>query len=346
MKRVLTAMLIAGVMMCSGCKKAENKAVITVDNVPITKEEIVEIVDKQLSSPFLANIDKESKDFKVMRLVATDKAINELIVKKILLAEIAKRNITVSQEELAKYKENLIREIGGEDNLKQLLAKNNLDENEFNSLIANEIQITKLIDTLSPVKVSDNDVKNFYKENKAAKFTYPDTVRASHILIKDKAKAETVLKQAKAPKADFAALAKQYSEDPGSAAKGGDLGFFTKEQMVPEFSKAAFSLKPDTVSDLVKSEYGYHIIKVVDRKKAGVMPLKEVQNEIKKFLEDEKKVEVLQKFVESKKAQTEIQYIDEKYSPDGLKKAMQELSKEMPVAPQPTNLPAPQEEAK
>ena len=344
MKRVLTAMLIAGVMMCSGCKKAENKAVITVDNVPITKQEINEIVDKQLSSPFLANIDKESKEFKVMRIVATDKAINELIVKKLLMAEIAKRNITVSQEELNTYKENLVKEIGGEENLKQLLAKNNLDENEFNSLIANEIQITKLIGTLSVIKVSDSDVKNFYKENKASKFTYPDTVRASHILIKDKAKAEDVLKQAKAPKADFAALAKQYSEDPGSAAKGGDLGFFTKEQMVPEFSKAAFSLKPDTVSDLVKSEYGYHIIKVVDRKKAGVMPLKEVQNEIKKFLEDEKKVEVLQKFIEGQKAQVKIEYIDDAFKPETLKKELKELGEDVPVAPQPTALPKTEED--
>ena len=344
MKRVLTAMLIAGVMMCSGCKKAENKAVITVDNVPITKQEINEIVDKQLSSPFLANIDKESKEFKVMRIVATDKAINELIVKKLLMAEIAKRNITVSQEELNTYKENLVKEIGGEENLKQLLAKNNLDENEFDSLIANEIQITKLIGTLSVIKVSDSDVKNFYKENKASKFTYPDTVRASHILIKDKAKAEDVLKMAKAPKADFAALAKQYSEDPGSAAKGGDLGFFTKEQMVPEFSKAAFSLKPDTVSDLVKSEYGYHIIKVVDRKKAGVMPLKEVQNEIKKFLEDEKKVEVLQKFIEGQKAQVKIEYIDDAFKPETLKKELKELGEDVPVAPQPTALPKTEED--
>lgn len=346
MKRVLTIMLIAGMMMFSGCKKAENKAVIMVGNTAITKQEINEVIDKQMQSPFLAQIDKKSNEYKIMELAATDKAVNELIVKKMLLDEIIKRNITVSQEDLAKYKENLLNEIGGEENLKEVLAKNNIDEDEFNSLLENDIQISKLIASISPVNVSDAEVKKFYNENKASKFTYPDSVKASHILIKDKAKAEEVLKKAKEPKADFAALAKQYSEDPGSAQNGGDLGFFTKDQMVKPFADAAFSMKPDTVSGLVQSEFGYHIIKVTDRKKAGITPYDEVKNTLKKFLEDEKKVEVLQKFVESKKAQTEIQYIDEKYSPDGLKKAMQELSKEMPVAPQPTNLPAPQEEAK
>ncbi len=344
MKRVLTVMLIAGMMMFSGCKKADNKAIVMVGDSAITKQEVNEIIDKQMKSPFLAQLDKKSNEYKIMQLAATDKAINELIVKKMLLDEIAKRNITVSQEDLEKYKENLLNEIGGEENLKKVLEQNQVDENEFNSLLENDIQITKLIASISPVIVTDAEVKKFYNENKASKFTYPDTVKASHILIKDKAKAEEVLKKAKAEKANFAELAKQYSEDTGSAQKGGDLGFFTREEMVKPFSDAAFSMKPDTVSNLVQTEFGYHIIKVTDRKKAGITPYDEVKNTLKKYLEDEKKVEVLQKFIESKKSQTEIKYVDENYSPEGIKKAMQELSKDMPVAPQPTDLPAPKEE--
>ena len=346
MKRVLTAMLIAGVMMFSGCKKADNKAVIMVGNNEITKQEINDIVNKQLSSPFLAQIDKKSKEYKIMQLAATDKAVNELIVKKMLFDEIAKRNITVSKEDLDKYKDNLIKEIGGEENLQQVLTKNNLTETEFNSLVENDIQVSKLIASISPINVTEAEIKKFYNDNKASKFTYPDTVKASHILIKDKAQAEEVLKMAKAENADFAALAKKYSEDPGSAQNGGDLGFFTKDQMVEPFAKAAFSMKPDTVSDLVKTEFGYHIIKVTDRKKAGITPFDEVKSTLKKYLEDEKKVEVLQKFIESKKAQTEIKYLDETYSPEGIKKAMQEISVDTPVAPQPTGMPTPQDEAK
>lgn len=346
MKRILTIMLIAMTMMFSGCKKADNAVVIMVGDSAITKQEINEIINKQMQSPFLAQIDKKSNEYKIMKLAATDKAVNELIVKKMLLDEIAKRNITVSQEDLEKYKENLLKEIGGEENLKEVLAKNNINENEFNSLLENDIQVSKLIASISPVKISDAEVKKFYNENKTSKFTYPDSVKASHILIKDKAKAEEVLKKAKEEKADFAELAKQYSEDPGSAQKGGDLGFFTKDEMVKPFADAAFSMKPDTVSNLVQTEFGYHIIKVTDRKKAGITPYDEIKNTLKKYLEDEKKVEILQKFVESKKAQTKIEYLDENYSPEGIKTAMQELSKEMPIAPQPTNLPAPKDEAK
>ena len=344
MKRVLTLMLVASMMMFSGCKKTDNKAVIMVGDNAITKQEINEIVDKQLQSPFLAQLDKKSNEFKIMRFAAVDKAVNELIVKKMLLDEIAKRNITVSKEDLDKYKENLLKEIGGEENLKKVLEQNQVSENDFNSLMENDIQITKLIASISPVIVTDAETKKFYNENKASKFTYPDTVKASHILIKDKAKAEEVLKKAKAEKANFAELAKQYSEDTGSAQKGGDLGFFTKDEMVKPFADAAFSMKPDTVSNLVQSEFGYHIIKVTDRKKAGITPYDEVKNTLKKYLEDEKKVEVLQKFIESKKSQTKIDYVDKEYDPENIKKAMQELSKDMPIAPQPTDLPAPKEE--
>ena len=340
MKRVLMTLLMTVIIMSSGCKKAQETVIITVNDSPIMKQEVDEIIAKQMSSPFLAQLDKNSDEAKLIMLVAKDKAVNELIVKKIINNEIAKRNITVSNEELDKYKADMIEQIGGEENLQKILEQNKMSENDFNSMVANDIQISKLIDTISPVKVLDADVKKFYAENKASKFTYPDSVRASHILIKDKAKAQEVLAKAKAENADFAALAKQYSEDTGSAQKGGDLGFFSKDEMVKPFADAAFSLKPDTVSDLVESEFGYHIIKVVDRKKAGVMPFDEVKNEIKKYLEDEKKVQALQKFIEGQKSQIKVIYVDESYDPENIKKEVQQYSAKDAIAPQPTEIPA------
>jgi len=340
MKRVLMAMLIAGIMMTAGCKKIGNdKAAILVNGQPITVQELQESVDKQLSSPFLAQFDKKSDDYQLLVLMAKDKAVNELIVKKIIEGEIIKRGITVSEDDLKEYKEKMIAQVGGEANFKEALAKNNLNENEFNEMVANEIQVSRLINAISPVSVLDSDVKKFYDENKASKFAHPDMVRASHILLKDKAKAEEVLAKAKEEKADFAALAKQYSEDPGSGKNGGDLGFFAREDMVKPFSDAAFKLKPDTVSDLVKSEFGYHIIKVTDRKKASVTPYDEVKSEIKKYLEDEKKVGVLQKFIDGQKSLVKIEYKDPRYNPDNIKKDVQKYSKQQEIAPQPTALP-------
>ena len=112
-------------------------------------------------------------------------------------------------------------------------------------------------------------------------------MRASHILLKTegkddaavKAKAEDMLKQAKAG-ADFAALAKKYSEDEGTAKNGGDLDFFGRGRMVPEFDTAAFAMEPGQISDLVKTQFGYHIIKVTDKKPATTKALAEVQQQM------------------------------------------------------------------
>ena len=134
---------------------------------------------------------------------------------------------------------------------------------------------------LSKVKVTDKDVEEYYK-NHPKEFEKPETVKARHILIGFKGdmtedqkkelrkKAEDVLKKAKGGD-DFAQLASEYSDDPGSKTKGGELGYFPKGNMVPEFENAAFNLKPGEISNVIETPYGYHIIKVED-KKAGEMP--------------------------------------------------------------------------
>jgi peptidyl-prolyl cis-trans isomerase D len=137
------------------------------------------------------------------------------------------------------------------------------------------------------VNVPPADVERAYNEN-IEQYTTPEQVRASHILLKTdgkddaavKARAEDVLRQAKAPGADFAALAKKYSEDESNAKNGGDLDFFGKGRMVPEFDRVAFSMEPGQISDLVKTEYGYHIIKLTDKKAGGTKKLDEVRQQI------------------------------------------------------------------
>lgn len=146
------------------------------------------------------------------------------------------------------------------------------------------LEVEKVRDT---VQVPDADVQAFYDQNKA-QYTTEGRVRASHILLKTegkddaavKAKAEGLLTQAKAPGADFAALAKANSEDEGSAVNGGDLNYFGKGQMVAEFEQAAFALKAGEVSDVVKTPFGYHIIKVIDSQPETTRPLADVKSEI------------------------------------------------------------------
>lgn len=139
----------------------------------------------------------------------------------------------------------------------------------------------------SGLTVTDADVQDFYTKN-IAQYTTPAQVRASHILFqtsgKDEAtvrtQAEAVLAQARAPGADFAALARQHSEDASNKDLGGDLNYFGRGRMVPEFEAAAFSMKPGDISTLVKTQFGFHIIKLVDAQPEVVRPMAEVREEI------------------------------------------------------------------
>jgi peptidyl-prolyl cis-trans isomerase D len=147
------------------------------------------------------------------------------------------------------------------------------------------------------MSVTQAEVEKQYRDNMAT-YSTPEQVRASHILLKTKsdgsddaavkAKAEGILKQAKAPGADFAELAKKYSEDDTNAKNGGDLDFFGRGRMMKEFEDAAWALKPGQISDLVKTSYGYHIIKLTDHKAAAQRTLAEVRPQLEDQLKYEK----------------------------------------------------------
>ena len=207
-----------------------------------------------------------------------------------------------------------------------------------------------------------------------AKFKEPEKVRASHILIsanpaeieemitsdsknKDltpeqikakvdeemtakKAKAEELLNKVKANVNDFAKLAQENSEDTGSASKGGDLGFFKKQDMVEEFSKAAFALRPNTVKDvttpalsknLVKTKFGYHIILVTDRMEPVQYSLENVKTKIQSQLTYEKQMKLIDNLIESLKKNAQIEYLNEDYNPETIKKQIEELQKKFEI---------------
>src|SRR5215467_1043174 len=136
------------------------------------------------------------------------------------------------------------------------------------------------------VKVPEGDVRRAYDDN-IDQYSTPEQIRASHILLKTegkddaavKAKAEDILKQAKSG-ADFGELAKKYSEDDSNAKNGGDLDYFTRGKMVPEFDTVAFSLQPGQISDVVKSPFGYHVIKVTDKKAGTRRTLAEMRQQL------------------------------------------------------------------
>jgi peptidyl-prolyl cis-trans isomerase D len=161
------------------------------------------------------------------------------------------------------------------------------------------------------ITVPEAEIEAFYKQN-LSQYQTPAQIRASHILFKlegkdeaaVKAKAEEVLKMAKAPGADFAALAKKYSEDESNSQNGGDLDYFGRGRMVAEFEQAAFAMKAGEISNApVKTAFGYHIIKMVDNKPEQTRALSEVRTEIEDQLKWQKAQAEAEKIAKSLEAQ-------------------------------------------
>jgi peptidyl-prolyl cis-trans isomerase C len=198
------------------------------------------------------------------------------------------------------------------------LRENGISENDLKEYARKEIYINNLIETqiASKVSVSDDEVKKFYDEN-PEKFKIPESVRASHILIgadakttdadkkKAKEKAEVVLNKVKGGE-DFAAAAKENSTCP-SSAQGGDLGFFTKGQMVPAFESVAFTLKPGEISDVVETQYGYHIIKVIEKQPAKSVTYDEAKKKIQDFLRGQKIRQDITAYVEKLRKEGKVE---------------------------------------
>ena len=171
----------------------------------------------------------------------------------------------------------------------------------------------------SKVAVKPEAVTDFYQKNQD-KFQQGPRVRASHILIgipqnadaatkqQARAKADALLKDLKSGK-DFAATAKANSQDPGSAPNGGDLGYFEQGQMVPPFEQAAFALKPGEMSEVVESQFGYHIIKVADRQDSRVVPLDEAKGQIEEFLSQQNRHAQTELFVNALRAKAKIEIL-------------------------------------
>lgn len=347
-KLLITAMLSA--LLLTGCGFKNKDVIITVNNEPITQAQFDDAF-KALTNDKLK--DKESS----MYLIIKDRVVNDLVVRKLLEQEIEKRKITVTPEEEEKAFQDLVERYGSKERLQEALKKGGISNEKFKKDLSAELKIRKLINMLGKVEVSDSDVKKFYKEN-PDKFKTPERVRASHILIsanpkeieaflltdKDnknlskeeldkkvqeeiasqKAKAQEILAEVKKNPKGFEQYAKKYSEDVASGQKGGDLGFFAYEDMVEPFSKTAFSLKPNKVSDLVQSDYGFHIIMVKDRAKAGKITFDKAKEDIKQYLYVEKQVKLLESLITTLKNNAKIEFVNPEYKPEKIEKDIKE----------------------
>lgn len=173
-----------------------------------------------------------------------------------------------------------------------------------------ELYLNKKLEAAS--QMSDADLKAFYEQNKE-RFKTGEQIKASHILVKTEKEAQDVLNQLKSG-AKFEDVAKKSSVD-SSAAKGGDLGWFGAGNMVPAFEKAAMALKEGETSGIVKSDFGFHIIKLTGKRPAGIRPFEEVKEQIKAAVMPSKQQEVFQKVKEELRKGAKVTIKDESFNP-------------------------------
>lgn len=364
LKLFATLIAASATMMICGC--TNHNALVTVNGDAITKAQYEKAFDMIAGNSMFAQmgIDVKKDPNSFLHMMIKERVMNELIVKKLLDQEINKRHIKVSKEDMDKQLKVIIDKVGSKEKFNELLKQNGVSTAQFKKDLSDEVKIQKLVDTLAVVSISDNDAKKFYNEN-SDKFKNPDRVRASHILVSAnteelkakltasdegkkltdeqinaqvqkqmaelKAKANKLLAEVKKDPKSFAKIAKENSDDIQSGKQGGDLGFFGKEEMVEPFSKAAFSMKPNTVSDIVETPYGYHIILVTDRQKAGLEPFDNVKDDIKEFLTNQEKVKVLQQFIDMLKNKAKIEYNDASFDPKNIQKVLKEQAKNNPA---------------
>ncbi len=214
-------------------------------------------------------------------------------------------NITVAKEEVAAQIAKIKSQFPSEEVFKNEMQKSGLTIEQFTANLTRSMRQQKWMQSQVQGKdtVTEDDAKKFYDGNKK-EFTNPDLVRASHILFRtpenatpaqlkdaeNKAKAAIVRANKGEP---FDQLAGQLSEEPGAKERGGDLGYFPKDKMVPEFAEAAFAQKPGSVSATpVKTKFGFHVIKVTDKKPAGTATFEEAKQQILQFLQAQKRREI------------------------------------------------------
>lgn len=247
------------------------------------------------------------------RLIDYKQRILDNLINQKLIEQAAKdKRIEVSDEEIDKQLKALRGGFKDDEQFQAALKSANMTLDGLKKQIREQLLTTKIIESLAKdIKVTEDEMRSYYEKNKA-QFEQKAAKRISHILFKpeDKKKAEQVLSRLRAG-GDFAALAKEHSVDPQSAGKGGDLGWQTRPP-VPEIEKALDTLGKGETSGLIKTSFGWHIVRVTDTRKAQQQTFEQVKEQIKQILVQQKRADAYQKFIEElrKKAKIEI-LIDE-----------------------------------
>ena len=296
----------------------EAKAIaVTVNGIDILESEVEKLVRPQLDAMAKQNRQLPPNVAGQFRRHAMEQLIRE----RLLDGKIEQAKIVITDEEVMSQIEEIVSAQGlSLVEFVQTVERNGHGIEEVKQDLRKRLARNKFMQTqwAGKINVTEDEAKKFYDEN-PKKFDVPELVRVSHILItsepggdpneakaKAKAKTQDLLEQIR-DGADLAELAKIHSVCP-SAPNGGDLNFFPRGEATPAFDKVAFELEVGQISDVVETEYGFHIIKATDRKDPGVITFEQAREKIIEQLTDEKQSEFTDEYLKKLKAEAEIVY--------------------------------------
>ncbi len=292
--------------------------VVRVNGQDITRGEIDEMMNQTLQR--VAGRVPPDK-LQQLRVQMYENIKEQLITKKLLDAAIAKSDVTVSDAEVQEAIDKIKANVPPGKTLEEALAASGTTLEKLTANIKEQLKTQKFLE--SKVKdipdATEAEAKEFY-DSHPDDFKKPETVTASHILIKfdendtdetkaaKKAKLEKIRADIIAGSNTFAEAATEYSDCP-SKVRGGELGTFGKGQMVPQFEVAAFSQEVDEVGDVIETQFGYHIIKVTEHQQAGTVSFDEAKDQIISYLTNKKKQEAISKYIKSLRDSATIEVV-------------------------------------
>lgn len=311
---LVLVLAIAGVV-AAGCSRLPQSAVASVNGKVITREDLDQRIE-DLKGQFGGQgfPEPNTEEYKqVQKQIA-----QQLVTEQILLFEADKLGITASDDDVNQQLDQIKQGVGGEEKYQAALQQRNFTEDRLKDQIRSSLIFQKLFPevTKDAQPVTDEQEQKYYQQN-LTQFQRSESRHVRHILVADEATANAVKARLDAGE-DFAAVAKQVSTDPGTKDKGGDLGDVNKEgqtsdgsSLVPEFVTAMNQLGSGQISGPVKTQYGYHIIQVLEVKPAGQQSFAEVKDQIKQALDMQNQRTAFEAWLANVKQNYDIQYSDE-----------------------------------
>ncbi|MCY8230585.1 foldase protein PrsA [Priestia endophytica] len=277
---IILSVALVALIVCGGWVYSKEKVVASVDGSDITKDDVYNLLADQNGAA----------------------AVDTLITEKIIDKEAEKEDIKITAKQVNQELDDLKEQYGGEDAFNQTLEASGVSLSSLKEDIKKNKEIEELL--RPSIKITEKEMKEYFNENKDS-FAQAAQVKASHILVDDEKTAKEI-KEKLDKGEDFATLAKKYSTDTATSESGGELGYFEEGTMTDEFDKKAFSMKKGEISDPVKTDYGYHIIKVEDVKEAKQASYKDSKAQVKEAIFNEKLQTEYSTWLEKKKKEYDI----------------------------------------